>query len=135
MRILTEETKYCLDANFIINLLKGELNAVLVYNEIKNASLTITSVALFEILRGKEQNQNKIKGFDELRQKLEVLPFDKNNAEEASRIEKVIHQKNQIIASLDLFIGVIAKNHGAILITNDSNFDNMIEFGLQLRKY
>lgn len=66
-----EEIKYCLESNFIIDLLNGKENAVLVYEEIKNASLTITaiaSVALFEILRGKEQNQAKIQRFEELRQ-------------------------------------------------------------------
>ena len=73
-----ERTKYCLDTNFIIELLDGKDNAVLVYEEIKDAPLTITaisSVALFEILRGKEQNQAKIQKFEELRKTLEVLPF------------------------------------------------------------
>ncbi|MBU3924406.1 type II toxin-antitoxin system VapC family toxin [Patescibacteria group bacterium] len=133
--ILIEETKYCLDANFIINLLKGKSNAVLLYNEIKNAPLTITSVALFEILRGKEQNQNKIQEFDKLLKTLEVLPFSEKEAKEASRTEKAIHQKGQTISSPDLFIGVTAKNNKTTLITDDLNFNSMIESGLQIRNY
>ena len=131
-----ERMKYCLDTNFIINLLNGKENAVLVYEEIKDASLAITaiaSVALFEILRGKEQNQAKIEKFQELRQTLEVLPFGEREAEEAGQTEKVIHEKGLEIDLDDLLIGATAKTHGAILITNDHDFNNID--GLQLRNY
>jgi len=125
-----------LESNFIIDLLNGKENAVLVYEEIKNAPLTITaiaSVALFEILRGKEENQTKIKKFDELRAKLEVLPFGEREAEEASAIEKAIHANGFTISALDLLIGATAKLNGAILLSNDTDYQR-IE-GLQLRKY
>ena len=131
-----EETKYCLESNFIIDLLNGKGNAVLVYEEIKNTSLSITaiaSVALFEILRGKEQNQTKIQKFEELRQTLEVLPFGEREAEEASQIEKTIHQNGFTISALDLLIGATAKTNGAILLSNDNDYQR-IE-GLQLRTY
>lgn len=131
-----EKTKYCLDTNFIINLLNGKDNAVLVYEEIKDAPLTITaisSVALFEILRGKEQNQTKIQKFEELRQTLEVLPFGEKEAEEASQTEKAIHEKGLNINIDDLLIGATAKTYGAILVTNDGGFNNID--GLQLKNY
>ena len=131
-----EEIKYCLESNFIIDLLNGKENAVLVYEEIKDASLTITaiaSVALFEILRGKEQNQAKIDRFEELRKTLEVLPFGEKEAEEASQIEKTIHQNGFTISALDLLIGATAKTNSAILVSNDTDY-NRIE-GLQLRNY
>lgn len=128
-----EETKYCLESNFIIDLLNGKNNAVQLYEEIKNAPLAITSVALFEILRGKEQNQNKIRRFEELRQKMTVLPFGEKEAEEASQIEKAIHQKGQTISPLDLLIGATAKTNETILVSNDSDY-NRID-GLQLRNY
>ena len=131
-----EEIKYCLESNFIIDLLNGKENAVQVYEEIKNASFTITaiaSVALFEILRGKEQNQAKIKRFEELRQTLEVLSFGEREAEEASQIEKIIHQNGFTISAIDLLIGATAKTNGAILLSNDSDYDR-IE-GLQLKNY
>ena len=117
-----ERTKYCLDTNFIIELLNGKSNAVLVYEEIKDAPLTITaisSVALFEILRWKEQNQAKIQKFEELRKTLEVLPFGEKEAEEAGQTEKAIHEKGLNIEIDDLLIGATAKTHGAILVTND----------------
>ena len=131
-----ERTKYCLDTNFIIELLDGKDNAVLVYEEIKDAPLTITaisSVALFEILRGKEQNQAKIQKFEELRKTLEVLPFGEKEAEEAGQTEKAIHEKGLNIKIDDLLIGATAKTHGAILITNDGGFANFE--GLQRRAY
>ena len=131
-----EETKYCLESNFIIDLLNGKENAVLIYEEIKNTPLSITaiaSVALFEILRGKEQNQTKIQKFEELRKTLEVLSFGEREAEEASQIEKTIHQNGFTISALDLLIGATAKTNGAILLSNDSDYQR-IE-GLQLRTY
>ena len=91
-----EKTKYCLDTNFIIAFLDGNDNAALVYEEIKDAPLAITaiaSVALFEILRGKEQNQDKIQKFEELRHKLEILPFGEKEAEEAGQKEKGVWGK------------------------------------------
>ena len=136
MMISPEETKYCLESNFIIDLLNGKDNAVQLYEEIKNTPLAITaiaSVALFEILRGKEQNQDKIQKFEELRQKLTVLPFGEREVVEASQIEKTIHQKGQTISPLDLFIGATAKTNEAILISNDSDYQRID--GLQLRNY
>lgn len=132
-----EKMKYCLDTNFIIAFLDGKNNAVLVYEEIKDAPLAITaiaSMALFEILRGKEQNQNKIQAFNELRQKLEVLPFGEREAEEASEIEKKIDQKRlSKLDIVDLLIGATAKTNNAILVSNDSDYDKID--GLQLKKY
>lgn len=133
---LPDETKYCLESNFIIALLRGKGNAIQVYEEIKNSPLavaSIASVALFEILRGKEQNQEKIGRFEELRQKLEVLPFGEREAEEASEIEKAVHLKGLTIGSLDLLIGATAKTNGAVLISNDSDYQRID--GLLLRTY
>lgn len=134
--ISPEDTKYCLESNFIIDLLNGKENAVQLYEEIKNHSLTITaipSVVLFEILRGREQNQKKIQQFENLRQTLEVLPFGEREAEEASKIEKVINQNGLTISPLDLLIGTTAKTNNAVLISNDSDYKKID--GLQLRNY
>jgi len=136
MMISPEETKYCLESNFIIDLLNGKDNAVQLYEEIKNAPLAITaiaSVALFEILRGREQNQDKIRKFEELRRKMTVLPFGEREAEEASQIEKAIHEIGQTISPLDLLIGATAKTNEAILVSNDSDYQKI--GGLQLRNY
>lgn len=137
MMTLQKNTKYCLDTNFIIDLLNGEENAVSLYEQIKNAPLAITAiaaVALFEILRGKEQNQNKMRAFNELRQKLEVLPFGEKEAEEASEIENKIEQNGLSKLHIDdLLIGATAKTNKAILVSNDRHY-NRID-GLQLRHY
>lgn len=136
MMLSLKNTKYCLESDFIIDLLNGRENAVSLYEEIKNAPLAITaiaSVALFEILRGKEQNQDKIQKFDELRRKLEVLPFGEREAEEASRIEIELHQNGFTIEPDDLFIGATAKTNDAILVSNDSDYQRID--GLQLKKY
>jgi len=60
MTTLEKETNYCLESNFIIDLLNGKSNAVQVYKKIKGSPLATASVALFEILRGEEKNQKKI---------------------------------------------------------------------------
>ena len=68
-----------------------------------------------------------------MRGKLEVLPFGEKEAEEAGQTKKAIHEKGLTIDPDDLLIGATTKTHGAILITNDSDF-NSID-GLQLRNY
>lgn len=131
------ETRYCLESSFIIDLLKGLDEAINLYKEIKDAPLTITaiaSVALFEILRGEEKNPEKIQSFDELRSKLVVLAFGEREAQEASNVEKTIHQKGDTIHPLDLFIGVTAKTNEAVLITRNVKDFQKIE-GLDLRSY
>jgi len=90
-------------------------------------------MTLFEISRGKEQNQNKIRAFNELREKLEVLPFGEREALEASEIEKSIRKKKQTISPLDLFTGATAKTNQAILVSNDNDYKKIN--GLQLLKY
>lgn len=136
MMIFPESIKYCLESDFIINLLKGDSDAVQLYEEIRNALLAITavtSVTLFEILRGEEKNPSKIEKFEELRKRLEVLPFGEREAEEASQIVKKIHQNGFNIGTDDLLIGATAKTNGAILISNDNNYQKID--GLQLRNY
>ena len=131
-----ENIKYCLESDFIIALLSGKDNAVQCYEEIKNAPLAvtaITSVTLFEILRGEEQNESKIQKFEELRQKLEVLVFGEREAEEASQIEKQIRQNGFTIEIDDLLIGATAKMNVAILVSNDSDYQKID--GLQLKNY
>lgn len=131
-----EEIKYCLDSNFIIALLRGRENAVRLYQEIKNAPLTIASIAsmvLFEILRGDEKNPEKIRRFEHLRERLEVLPFGEREAEVASEIDKMIRLNGFTIAIQDLLIGATAKTNNAILVSNDTDYER-IE-GLQVRKY
>ena len=136
MMISPEETKYCLESNFIIDLLRGRENAIQLYEEIKEAPLTvaaIASVALFEILRGEEEKPEKIARFEEMRRKLIVLPFGEREAEEASDIEKAVHAKGLTISPLDLLIGATAKTNGAVLVSNDNGYERID--GLQLRKY
>lgn len=131
-----KNTKYCLESDFIINLLDGKDNAVQLYEEIKGLPLAmtaITSVTLFEILRGKEQNPSKIQKFAELREKLEVLSFGEKEAEEASNIEIELHEKGFTIEPDDLFIGATAKTNEAVLVSNDSDYQRID--GLQRKNY
>lgn len=136
MKTSTKETKYCLESSFIIDLLGGKKNAVQAYEKIKNSPLAITAIAsvvLFEIMRGREQKPEKIKKFEQFRRKLEVLAFGEKEAEEASRIEKAIHQKNQTVSPLDLLIGATAKTNKAILVSNDKGYKKIA--GLQVLTY
>ncbi len=133
MTTLEKETNYCLESNFIIDLLNGKSNAVQVYKKIKGSPLATASVALFEILRGEEKNQKKIQQFEELSKRLDILPFGEVEAKEASKVEKTLKNKGVQIKIPDLFIGITAKINGAVLITNDSDYKNID--GLNLLNY
>ena len=133
MTTLEKETNYCLESNFIIDLLNGKSNAVQVYKKIKGSPLATASVALFEILRGEEKNQKKIQQFEELSKRWDILPFGEVEAKEASKVEKTLKNKGVQIKIPDLFIGITAKINGAVLITNDSDYKNID--GLNLLNY
>jgi len=131
----TTETNYCLESNFIIDLLNGKTNAVQVYQKIKGSPLATASVALFEILRGDEKNQKKIEQFNELSKRLDILAFGEVEAKEASQMEKSLRGKGIQIKIPDLFIGVTAKVNNTTLISNDSDYKNLEGLGLSLMNY
>lgn len=133
MTISTTETNYCLESNFIIDLLNGKTNAVQLYQKIKGSPLATASVALFEILRGDEKNQKKIEQFNELSKRLDILAFGEVEAKEASQMEKFLRSKGVQIKIPDLFIGVTAKVNKSTLISNDSDYKNLE--GLSLMNY
>lgn len=126
------ETSYCLESNFIIDLLNGKPNAIATYNDIKGSPLSIASIALFEILRGEEKNRKKVKEFEELSRRLDVLAFGEAEAKEASQIEKT-HLKGQRVPHLDFLIGITAKTNNTVLITNDGHYRRIPN--LNLRNY
>ncbi len=133
MTTLGKEINYCLESNFIIDLLNGKSNAIEAYNKIKGSPLATASVALFEILRGEEKNQKKIEEFGKLSERLDILPFGKTEAKEASTIEKLLKSKGIQIKIPDLFIGINAKISNTTLISNDSDYKNID--GLNLMNY
>lgn len=136
MKTSKKETKYCLESSFIIDLLSGKDNAVVTYDEIKTSPLAVMSIAsvvLFEILRGKEQKPEKIRKFKEFRRRLLILPFGEKEAEEADRIEKTIRRRGENISTFDLLIGATAKINNAILVSNDKGYDKIN--GLRVKNY
>lgn len=133
MTISTKETNYCLESNFIIDLLSGKANAIQLYQKIKGSPLATASVALFEILRGDEKNQNKIDQFNELSKRLDILSFGEAEAKEASQMEKSLKSKGIQIKIPDLFIGITAKVNNTVLISNDSDYKNLD--GLTIMNY
>jgi tRNA(fMet)-specific endonuclease VapC len=136
MKTSTKEIKYCLESSFIIDLLSAKTNAIQVYEKIKNAPLTIASIAsvvFFEIIRGREQKPEKIQMFEQFKRKLTILPFGEREAEEANKIERAIRKKGQSITPLDLLIGATAKANDAILVTNDKGYNKIR--GLKVQNY
>lgn len=122
MMTLQAETKYCLESDFVIGLLRNKPNAVATYQKIKDFPLIIPSIVMFEILRGEEEKQDKIDKFNELLKRFDILNFGEKEAREASQIDKSLKKKGERIKIPDLFIGAIAKANDTTLISNDADY-------------
>ncbi len=116
------EKNYCLESSFVIDLLNGKPGAIGTYKSIKGCPISISAIALFEILRGDEKNQEKIDKFTELSKRLDVLPFGELEAKEASSIDRSFKGSKPKSFTSDLFIGITAKTNNTVLITNDGDY-------------
>lgn len=109
---------YCLETSFIIDLLKGEAEAVKKYNEITGRTLYTTSITAYELLRlGKDDD--KIKA---LLHRLVTLNFGFGDVLEAVKIEKDLKKKGKMIKVFDILIAAVTASNNLILVTSDNHF-------------
>jgi predicted nucleic acid-binding protein len=115
----------CLDASYLIDLVKGEPDAVAKARTLDEASeeVYIAAPALTEVLQGAY-----FKGGSTLRETLDilasatVLDIDARVADEAGRIGADLLRRGTTVATVDLLIAATAKVNGCVLVTRDAAF-------------
>ena len=126
----------CLDASFVIDLLRGDPDAVRKARSFDAAGerTSVAAPALAEILSGAYY-----KGGPDLTRTLEtlasveVLPVDEAVAAEAGRIGGEQLRRGSKVATVDLLIAAAATLHQHILVTRDAVFSRIP--GLAVESY
>ncbi len=126
---------YTLDTNFISQLLNGNQVALNNLREaLKNRhKVVLNSISYYEIKRGLvlPTFQRKLKVFDTLAKKHNLLNLDISALNEAATIYQNLRQNGTLIEDADLLMGAIAKANGATLVThNTKHFSRIVGLSL-----
>ena len=113
----------CLDSDFLIDILAGKKEAEHKMLEMENERLATTAVNVFEILFGAEYSQNKrnIKEAHRILSGLDIIAFDLEAAEEASKIQAQCIREGNRLPIRDLFIASVAKVNKCVVVTRNVN--------------
>lgn len=115
---------YLLDTNICIYLIKEKPPTVLArFKSIKPTQVFISSVTVFELFYGVENNQSAQRNQAALEQFLKpmsVVDFTLEDAKYAARIRADLKRKGTPIGAYDLQIAAIALNNDFTLVTNNT---------------
>jgi len=124
---------YLLDTNAVIALLKNQPTDVrrrLRRAVTRRASITVSSVVLFELWSGVARSERRRENTERLRVFLSgnvsVVPFEEEDAATAGRLRAALEGPGTPIGPYDLLIAAQALRTGAMLVTaNNSEFRRM----------
>lgn len=129
-------TQYMLDTNTVSNLIKKHPLVARRLVTVPIASLCISAITEGELLFGlarRPEAQRLHLVVRELLRRLDVLPWDRDVAERYGAVRAELELKGKTLAPLDLQIAAHALCVGAVLVTNDRVFRQVI--GLQLEDW
>ena len=123
----------CIDSSFIIDLLRNNLDASKVFDNIKSESLVTTTINVYELFSGiykiKDRKcEQHIKVLEEFFDGIKILELDKDAVMEASKICGRLTKEGKIIDDLDILIaGICLVNGCTKIITRDKEHFNRIK--------
>lgn len=122
----------CADTSFIIDVLRGNPEAVKKLKEIEDEQLAITVITSFELYFGifKVKNINLEKRLSDLQKilsRLIILEMSHKDAVYAAKILGNLSKVGKITSVLDCFIGGISLSHGCknIITRNKKHFSEI----------
>lgn len=124
----------CLDASFVIDLVKGEVSAVRKAKTLDDAGerLAIPAPALAEVLVGAYFRGGLVlRKTLELLSGLDVLLVDAGAAEEAGRIGAELLRRGTALPTVDLLIAAVAKSNRRVLVTRDDAFARIPDLAVE----
>lgn len=106
----------------MIDLMKGNENAVKLASKLKLSEVIITSITLYELYFGELIVGKDLSDVMEMEQDFRVEGFDERYAMEAARIQSELTEQGNKVPAMDALIAGIARKNKAVLITDDEHF-------------
>ena len=126
--------RYMLDTNTVSHLLKDHPNVARRVVAVPISSLCISAVTEGELLFGlaKRPDAKRLHiAVRELLRRVDVLPWDTSITEIYGTARADMERKGKTLAPLDLLIATHALSVGAILVTNDRTFGQVINLNIE----
>jgi predicted nucleic acid-binding protein len=130
---LEEFILICIDSDFAIAILKGELSAKELLTKLESeGEIFITSISVFELTYvTKGISKKKERSLLNLIDTLKVLPLDKDSALLASKLGMKLAKAGKMVHPMDLMIGSIALQNKMPIVTNNTKHFSRIK-GLEI---
>ncbi len=115
----------CLDASFLIDLLRSVPSAVTKAAELGRLGETLATPAscVAEVLRGANLgSRREARRTEELLAQLDVLPIDLSVAREAALISVECDRRGIAVPLMDCLVAAAARTQHAPLVTRDADF-------------
>ncbi|HAH56145.1 MAG TPA: VapC toxin family PIN domain ribonuclease [Flavobacterium sp.] len=118
--------KFIIDANVIIDYLRGKNN--LLSQLMENEVVSISVIVIGELIFGAEnsiQIKKHLSQVEELLSKVNIVGIDYETAKIYGKIRADLRKKGTPIPENDIWIAATAMQHNFTLITNDKHFANI----------
>ena len=123
--------KSLLDTSILIAFLKGEEDVVAKVEEYLEEfdRLSLSIITYYEILRGLKyiDNEKKLRDFEELMDKSEIITLDREIIEKASEIYAGLKRRGKLIEDADMLIAASCLVKGMVLVTDNEEHFRRIE--------
>ncbi|MDP2720374.1 MAG: type II toxin-antitoxin system VapC family toxin [bacterium] len=126
--------KYLIDANIIIDHLKGKPSKVSLLQSIGSQGLCTSVISVGEILEGlvgqpkEEQRRGDLETFLKA---TKLLDIDRKIVEMFARVRSNLRSRGKLIENFDILIAATALAHNLVLVTVDKDFEKVE--GLKLK--
>ena len=123
--------KSLLDTSILIAFLRGEEDVVAKVEEYLEEfdRLSFSIITYYEILRGLKyiDNEKKLRDFEELMDKSELITLDSAIIDKASGIYADLKRRGELIEDADILIAASCPVEGMILVTDNEEHFRRIE--------
>lgn len=130
---------YFLDTSFLIDIIRGKVEAVKLLKKLDpNNPLITSAINVHEFLVGAHGSQNtegELSARKKVLNKLFIVPFDEMSAEKSAEIEARLRTMGDLIGTADILIaGVMITNGISKIVTNNKKHFSRVE-GLEVISY
>ena len=123
--------KSLLDTSILIAFLRGEEDVVAKVEEYLEEfdRLSLSIITYYEILRGLKyiDNEKKLRDFEELMDKSEIITLDREIIDRASGIYADLKRRGELVEDADILIAASCPVEGMILVTDNEEHFRRIE--------